>query len=69
MNIKDFAYSLLETQEELEYLRRENAHLKEMLSIYQESQHDQLKANEQLFGSLLCAALDPDSRIHKTFGK
>lgn len=69
MNVKDFANSLLEMQWELEHLRAENYRLQQIVEDYRDSQVAELDHHCQVFGSILTAALDPNSHINKNFGK
>jgi hypothetical protein len=65
MNLTDFAYQLLEQQEELVFLRKRNAQLEEEVGKYRESVQQELWNHQDTFGKILTAALDPNSYINK----
>lgn len=65
MNLKDFAYQLLDQQEELESLRSRNRWLEQQIEKYQESSQQEFEHHQKTFGRVLEAALDKDSFINK----
>jgi regulator of replication initiation timing len=65
MNLTDFAYQLLDTQQELSQLRERNAYLEIEVERYRQDMSDNVRQHEENFGKILTAALDPDSHINK----
>lgn len=64
-NLTDFAYQLLDQQEELMSLRERCARLEQEVNMYRESTNRELQRHQETFGKILSAAIDPDSYINK----
>lgn len=67
MDIVDLAYQIIYLHEENLRLERELDHYKELHRINCNSTKDSIEHNEKLIGSMLSAALDPDSVINKGY--
>ena len=71
MNIVDFAHQVLDMQEEINMLRSRNTFLEQQSGDYQEHLHKSVQGHEQIWGSLLSAAIDPKNtqRLNSIFNK
>ena len=65
MNVTDFARQILELESERDYWRSKAIHYEEEAKDSIEHINASVEGYEQLWGTLLIAALDPDSGINR----
>jgi len=64
-DVVDFAYQIININQENIQLRNELKHCKELLAIHQKSLNKQFDHNNEIIGMVMKAAIDPDSSINK----
>lgn len=64
-NLTDFAYQLLDQQEELSSLRQRCVELEMEVEKYRANMHQELAHHQETFGKILASAIDPNSYINK----
>jgi len=64
-DVVDFAHQIINMQSEIEYLRRELEHYKELVAILRKGRDDSMKHTQEMVGLTFKALLDPNSLVNK----
>ena len=65
MNVTDFARQILELESERDYWRSKAIHYEQIANDSMEQINASVEGYEQLWGTLIAAALDPNSGINR----